>query len=125
VLVVCRVLLALVGAGTAGHRARLDRRPEDAQIGLGLPNEDSAGGTAGIGAVEAEANAPNQHMYVRLAEVGVGAARACSRAVDTLVDTAQKRLAVEGAGARVRPEHVVNGHVTLPSVRATAVGSHS
>ena len=72
-LVVGRVLLALLAAGAAGHRARLDRRAEDAEIGLGLSDEDSAGGTAGIGAVEAEANAADQLLYVRLAEVGVGA----------------------------------------------------
>ena len=101
-LVVGRVLLALVGAGPARHRARLGRRAEDAEIGLGLPDEDSAGGTAGIGAVEAEANAADQLLYVRLAEIGVGAARARSRAVDALVDTAQKQVAVEGDGARVR-----------------------
>jgi hypothetical protein len=93
VLVVGRVLLALVGAGAAGHSARLDRRAEDAEIGLGLPDEGSGGGIAGIGAVEAEANAADQLLYVRLAEVGVGAARARSRAVDALVDTAQKQVA--------------------------------
>jgi hypothetical protein len=121
VLVVGRVLLALVGAGPAGHRARLDRRAEDAEIGLGLPDKDSAGGTAGIGAVEAEANAADQLLYVRLAEVGVGAARARSRAVDALVDTAQKQIAVEGGGARVRLEHFVNRYVTLLPVRAGLV----
>jgi hypothetical protein len=121
VLVVARVLLALVGAGAAGHRAPLDRRAEDAEIGLGLPDEDSAGGIAGIGAVEAEANAADQLLYVRLAEVGVGAARARSRAVDALVDTAQKQVAVEGDGARVRLEHFVNRHVTLLSARSGSV----
>lgn len=120
-LVVGRVLLALVGAGAAGHRARLDRRAEDAEIGLGLPDEDSAGRIAGIGAVEAEANAADQLLYVRLAEVGVGAARARSCAVDALVDTAQKQVAVEGDGARVRLEHFVNRHVTLLSARAGSV----
>ena len=121
VLVVGRVLLALVGAGAAGYRARFDRRAEDAEIGLGLPAEDSAGGTAGIGAVEAEANAADQLLYVRLAEVGVGAACARSRAVDALVDTAQKQVAVGGDGARVRLEHFVNRHVTLLSARAGSV----
>ena len=121
VLVVGRVLLAFLGAGAAGHCARLDRRAEDAEIGLGLPDEDSAGGVAEIGAVEAEANAADELQYVRLAEVGVRTARAHSRAVDALVDTAQKQVAVEGDGARVRLEHFVNRHVTLLSARAGSV----
>ena len=102
-LVVGGVLVALVGAGAASHRARLNRRADDAEIGLGLTDQDSAGGSAGIGAVEAEANAANQLQYVRLAEVGVGAARAYSRALDALVDTAQEQIAVEGDGAGVHP----------------------
>ena len=115
-LVVGRVLLALVAAGSASHRAGLDHRADDAQIGLGLPDDDSSGGIAGIGAVEAEANAADHLTYVRLAEVGVCAARAGTSAVDALVDTAQKQVAVEGDGARVRLEHFVDRHVTLPSV---------
>jgi hypothetical protein len=120
--VVVRVLLALVGAGAAGHRARLDGRAEDAEIGLGLPEEDSACGSACVGAVEAEADAADQLLYVRLAEIGVGAARARSRAVDALVNTAQKQVAVEGDGARVRLQHLLNRHVTLLSARAGSVG---
>ena len=96
VLVVGRVLLALVGAGAARHGARLDRGAEDAEIRLGVSDEDSAGGIAGIGAVEAEANAADQLLYVGLAEVGVRAAGAHSRAVDALVDTTQKQVAADG-----------------------------
>jgi hypothetical protein len=113
VLVVGRVLLALVAAGSASHRARLDHRADDAEIGLGLPDDDSSGGIAGIGAVEAEASASDHLVYVWLAEAGVCAARARTCAVDALVDTAQKQVAVEGDGARVRLEHFVDRHGTL------------
>jgi hypothetical protein len=118
VLVVGRVLLALVAAGSASHRAGLDHRADDAEIGLGLPDDDSPGGIAGIGAVEAEASAADHLEHVWLAEVGVCAARARTSAVGALVDTVQKQVAVEGDGARVRLEHFVDRHVTLLSVRS-------
>jgi hypothetical protein len=120
VLVVGGVLLALFGTRPAGHRASLDLRTEDAEIRLGLPDEDATGGVAGVRAVEAEANAADQLLLVRLGEVGVGAARARRRAVNAILDAAQQHVAIERAGSWVCREHVSNRHVLSlpPSGRA-------
>ena len=80
-LVVGRVLLALVAAGSASHRARLDHRADDAEIGLGLPDDDSSGGIAGIGAVEAEASAADHLAYVRFAASRAAASLAEASAI--------------------------------------------
>ena len=88
-------------AGAAGHRARLDVARKTSRSGSFSADEDSCGGTAGIGAVEAEANAADKLLYIRLAEIGVGAARPRGRAVGALVDTAQEQVAVEGDRARI------------------------
>jgi hypothetical protein len=105
------VLLALLGARPTGRRAGLDLRAEDAEVRLGLPDEDAAGGLAGVGAVEAESNAADQLRHIGLCEVGVGAARARRRAVDALFDAAHERITIENGGARVCLEHVSNRHV--------------
>src|SRR5436309_9095144 len=76
VLVVGGVLVALLCARPTGCCAGLDLRAEDAEVRLGLPDEDAAGGLAGVSAVEAESHAADQLRHVRLCEVGVGAARA-------------------------------------------------
>ena len=68
-LVVSRVLLALRGARVAGHRARLERRAEDAEVGLSLTDQDSARSSADISAVETKADAADHLPHVRLAEV--------------------------------------------------------
>jgi hypothetical protein len=111
VLVVGSVLLALLGARPTGCRAGRDRRAEDAEVRLGLPDEDAAGGLADVGAVEAESNAADHLPHVRLCEVGVGAARARRRAFDALFDAAQQQVTIENAGVRVCLEHVSNRHV--------------
>jgi len=82
------VLVALVSARQTGHGTGLDRSAENAEIRLGLPDEDAAGGIANVGAVQAEANAAALLFYVRLSEVGVGAARARRRALDAVLDAA-------------------------------------
>ena len=111
VLVVGRVLLALLGACPTGCRAGLGFRAEDAEVRLGLPDEDASGGLAGVGAVEAESNAANHLRHVWLCEVGVGAARARRRAVDAVFDAAHQQVTIENGGARVCLEHVANSHV--------------
>ena len=111
VLVVGGKLLALLGARPTGCRARLDLRAEDADVRLGLPDQDAAGGLAGVGAVEAESNAADQLRDIWLREVGVRAARARRRAVEALFDAAHQRVTIENGGARVGLEHVSNSHV--------------
>ena len=54
------VPLALLATGAAGRGAGLDRCADDAEIERGLSGHDAAGGLAGVGAVETEANAPDQ-----------------------------------------------------------------
>jgi hypothetical protein len=111
VLVVGGVLLALLGAGPAGHYASVDRSAENAEVRLGLPDEDATGGVAHVGAVQAEANAAELLLYVRLGEVGVGVARARRRAVDAVLDAADQQVAIERVGPWVCLEHVSNRHV--------------
>jgi hypothetical protein len=65
VLVVSRVAFALLGGGSAGRRACLYYGADDAELGLGLTRRDAASGVAGVGAVEAEANAADQLLHVR------------------------------------------------------------
>jgi hypothetical protein len=65
------VQLALFGIRLAHNRAGLDRRAEDAEIRLGLPDQDAARGVADLGAVEAEATGAKQLLCVRLSKVGV------------------------------------------------------
>jgi hypothetical protein len=105
------VLFALLSAGLAGHYASVDRSAENAEIRLGPPDEDATGGVADVGAVQAEANAAELLLHVRLGEVGVGVARACRGAVDAVLDAADQQVAIERAGPWVCLEHVSNRHV--------------
>jgi hypothetical protein len=111
VLVVGGVLLALVTARSAGHCAGFDHGAEKAEIRLGLPDQDATGGVADVGAVQAEANAAELVVYVRLGEVGVGVARARRRAVDAVLDAAHQQVAIESDRTWVCLEHVSNCHL--------------
>jgi hypothetical protein len=110
VLMVMSVPLALLSAGTARHRARLDRSADDAEIRFRLTCDDAAGGVARIGTVETEANAADQFRDVALTEARVGAARARCGAVEAVLDAAQEHLAIDAGRARMRLEHLLNGH---------------
>src|SRR5512132_1101780 len=100
VLVVGGVLVTLLGARPTGCRAGLDFRAEDADVRVGLPDQDAAGGLARVGAVEAESNAANHLRHVWLCEVRVRAARAGRSAVDALFDAAHQQVTIENGGAR-------------------------
>ena len=76
------VPLALLSAHPARPRARLQSRSRHLRVERRLPREDLAGGIAEIGAVEVEADAASQHLYVSFAEAGVGAGRAGLGAVE-------------------------------------------
>ena len=87
--------LALITTGSAGRRAGLDHGLEDAEIRRGLTYRDSGGGVAGVGAVEAEANAAHHLAYVVLSEIGVGTTRAAGGTVEALFDTTQERVVID------------------------------
>ena len=110
------VLLALVTARPAGDRAGLDGRAENAEIRLGLPDEDATGGGADVRAVQTEANATTLLLYVRLGEVGVGVARARRGTFDAIVDAAHQEAAIKSVRPRMCPENLLNRHVALLSL---------
>jgi hypothetical protein len=110
-LVVGGVALALVPAHAARRRACLDAGAYDAEIRFRLPGHDTAGRVAGVGAVEAEANAPDQLRHVGLAQAGIGAARTRRSAVEALVDAAQEHVPIEAGRPWVARDHFSNCHV--------------
>jgi hypothetical protein len=59
--------LALNGARTTDHDTRFESGADDAEVDLGLTSHDAADGVADIGAVEIEADRPDQLQHVRLA----------------------------------------------------------
>jgi hypothetical protein len=110
------VLLAFRGARAAGYRAGLDDHAEDVGVRLCLPDDDAAGDVADVGAIEAETNAADHLLHVRLGQVGVGAARARRSADAAVFDAPEQQLSVESAGPWVCLEHVSNRHeLSFPS----------
>ncbi|MGZ6592544.1 MAG: hypothetical protein ACXVE5_11355 [Gaiellaceae bacterium] len=110
--------LALITTGLAGRRAGPDHCPEDREIRRGLTDRDSGGRAAGVGAVEAEANAAHHLVHIVLREIGVGATRAAGRAVEALVDTAQKGVVIDTCRLWMRLDYVSNRHVLSSLGRA-------
>jgi hypothetical protein len=110
--------VAFITTGLAGCRAGFDHCPEDAKIRRGLTDGDTGGSAAGVGAVEAEANAAHHLMHVALREIGVGATRAAGGAVKALFDTAQERVVIDTCRLWVRLEYFLNRHVLSSLGRA-------
>ena len=94
VIVMGGMPLALITTGSAGGRAGFDHCPEDAEIRRGLTYRDPGGSVAGVGAVEAEANAAHHLVHVVFGEIGVGTTRAAGATVEALFDTAKERVVV-------------------------------
>jgi hypothetical protein len=115
VVMVGRVALALLGARTTRDSARLERGAYDAKVRFGLTGQDPAGGLAHIGAVEVQPDAPHQLRHIRLAEARVGTGGTGGRAVEALVDAAQKQISIEADRARMPVQDFSNGHVLTPS----------
>jgi hypothetical protein len=113
VVMVRRVALAFIPARTTHHDARLDRGPDYTQVDFGLAGHHAADRLADVGAVEAEPDAPDQLRHVRLAEAGIGAARAGGGAIEALVDAAQEQVAIKADGPRVPLDDFSNSHVAL------------
>jgi hypothetical protein len=114
VVVVRRVTIALLGARTTRDHARLDRRANQTEVGLGLTRHDPARVLTHVGAVEIEANTPHQLGHVRLAEAGVGAAGARGGTFDALVDAAQQHIAIQAEWPRMALDDFPDCHI--PSV---------
>jgi hypothetical protein len=112
VLVVGGVPIALLGTGEAGHRTRFDDCPDQTQIRRGLAGQDAAGGVAGVGAVEAEANAAHHLPQVVLGEIGVRTAATAGGTIEALVDTAQERVAIEAHRLWMGVKDRLKGHVS-------------
>jgi hypothetical protein len=110
--------LALITTGLAGRRAGLDHCPQDAEVRRGLTDRDPGGCAAGVGAVEAEANAAHHLVHVVLREIGVGTTRTAGGAVETLFDTAQERVVIDSCRLWMRLEYFLNRHVLSPLGRA-------
>ena len=100
VLVVMGVALALLGALPAGDQAGFELAMPDRRVGVGLASDDARGRHAGIGAVEAEAQAALEVADVVLSERRVGADRAVRGAHAALVD-APGEHARDGGGRRL------------------------
>ena len=106
--------LALITTGLTRRRAGFDHCPEDAEIGRGLTYRDTGGGVAGVGAVEAEADAAHHLVYVVLREIGVGTTRATGGTVEALFDTAQERVVIDTCRLWMSLDYVLNCHVLSP-----------
>jgi hypothetical protein len=110
--------LALITTGLAGRRTGLDHCPHDAKIWRGLTDHDTRGSGAGVGAVEAEANAAHHVVHVVLCEICVGTTRAAGGTVEALFDTAQERVVIDTCRLWMCLDYVLNRHVLSPlSVR--------
>ena len=115
------VALALGTTRAARHQAALERRANHAEVRLGLPGHDAAGDIADVGAVEAGANAADQILHLRLAEVGVGAAGTGSAALAARLDAAHEHIEIADRRSGMRLEHRSNGHLlsSLPAAGHT------
>lgn len=66
------VRFARIATGFAGRRARLQLRPQDCQVRLGLPRHDPGGRGADVGAAQVAADALDE-VRDALFQAGVGA----------------------------------------------------
>jgi hypothetical protein len=110
--------LAFITAGFAGRRAGLHHCPQDAEIRRGLTDGDTGGCVAGVGAVEAEANAAHHLVHLVFREIGVGATRATGGAFQALFDTAQERVVIDIRRLWMCLDYVLNRHVLSSLGRA-------
>ena len=112
------VPLALITTGLTGRGTGLDHCPHDAKIRRGLTDHDPGGSAAGVGAVEAEANAAHHLVDVVFREIGVGATCAAGGALEALFDTAQERVVIDSCRLWMCVDYVLNRHVLSSLCRA-------
>ncbi len=108
-LMVLCMPLTLLRADAARVCAGLHDRPREPRLELGLPAENAARCVAHIAAVQTQADAADQHAYVVLAEISVGAGGAALAAVEASVDASELRGGLDRGSPRMRLQH-------LPSV---------
>ena len=111
VLVMSSVEVALFGTDDASHRTGFDHRAHEAEIGRGLPRHDARGCVALIGAIGAQSNDAPHLLDIGLAQAGVGACRTAGATVETLVDTAQERVAIHLGRVGMELDDLWVGHV--------------
>ncbi len=115
---VVRMTLALLPADTGGQGTRLDDRPRELRLELGLPGEDLARGGANITAVKAQADTADHGADVVLAEVCVRASSAALSAVEACVDTRNQGPRFDRGSPRMRLQYLLSvSHDFLPSSR--------
>lgn len=112
--------LAFVATLTAARRTSFDRGPKYADISGSLARHDAPGCRAEVAAVEAEAYAADQVLYVGFRQVRVRTARATVSTVRALGDTLNEHRSIKARRLRVCLDDLSNGHVccsfTLPLV---------
>jgi hypothetical protein len=115
-LVVISMPLTLLPADAARLGAGLDDRPREFRLELSLPAQDLARGSANITAVQTQADTADQHAYVVLAEVSVGAGSAALCAVEACLDARKQRPGLDRASAGMGLQYLLSvGHDHLPS----------
>jgi hypothetical protein len=108
---VCRMTLAFVSAHTAGRRASFDRGAKHPDISGGLARRDAPGRHADVAAVETEAYAADQVLYVGFGQVRVCTARATISTGRALVDTPNEHRSIKARRLWVRLDDLSNRHV--------------
>jgi hypothetical protein len=114
-MVVC-MPLTLLPADAARLGASLHDQSREFRLELGLPAQDLARGSAHITTVQTQADAADQHAYVVLAEVSVGASSTALRAVEARLDACKQRPGLDRASPGMRLQYLLSmGHDHLPS----------
>jgi hypothetical protein len=103
--------LAFVAAYSAGRRTSFDRGAKHGGISGGLARRDAPGRRADVAAVETEAYAADQALYVRFGHVCVCTTRATVSTVRALGDAPNEHRSIEARRLWVRLDDLSNGHV--------------
>src|SRR5919112_6027907 len=99
------MLLALVPADSAGPSAGLKSGTRHLGFEGRLAGHYLGGGVAHVGTVEAEPYAAGEHLYVTLADAGVGAGGAALFAVEAGPDAPHQRVGIDRSAAGVCLKH--------------------
>src|SRR5262249_32596769 len=105
------VAFALRGAGVACPGAELERLAEHLLVRSGAPEAEVRRGIADVGAIKAGTDAL-AHVHV-LGGTGVRAAQTHFRAIHGVMDGIAERLVDVAADARVKADHLADGHGML------------
>ena len=115
-MVVC-MPLTLLQANAARPGAGFHDRQREFRLELRLPAQDLGRGSAHITAVQTQADTADQHAYVVLGEVSVGAGSAALRAVEACLDARKQRPGLDRASPGMRLQYLLSmGHDHLPSL---------